>query len=358
MVTFDSPLGCGAAAVRALGPPRTRAVLRASRDHFQVSELLSFEPRGTGAHWLLEVEKTGITTRAAVAALARHFAVRPKDVGYAGLKDKDAVARQWLSVPVVPDRLPQVGQSPAPGITLTAVHRHDRKLRQGAGAGNRFLLRLTGVQGERAELETRLHRCAARGVPNYFGPQRFGLGNENVDRARALLSGARPANDRFVRGILISAARAELFNRLLCVRVEQGSWDRIIDGEAVNLAGSRSWFRCENSDAPDLEQRLSAQDIHPTGPLWGQGEPPTRGAAGALEQAVAASDPVLRDGLEQIGARHDRRPLRCRVTDLAWTWLDAATLQLSFVLGSGSYATAVVRELADGLIALSSMFVS
>ncbi|MEC9340021.1 MAG: tRNA pseudouridine(13) synthase TruD [Pseudomonadota bacterium] len=347
----EEPFGCGASAARALGTPQARATLRATAEDFQVFERLSFAPKGEGNHWLLEVEKSGLTTRDAVAALARHFGVRRKDVGYAGLKDKQAVARQWLSVPLVPGREPSAGQNPARGLRVTAVHRHDRKLRQGGGAGNRFVLRLTRFEGDRADVEERLRRCASQGIPNYFGPQRFGIGDGNVLRARAMFSGERPCNDRFLRGLLISAARAELFNRLLSIRVRDGTWNGIIDGDVINLAGSRSWFRCENCADADLVDRARVLDIHPTGPLWGEGDPPSDAVALALEREAVACDPVLRDGLAGIGAKQDRRALRCPVQGLTWQWSEQDTLELEFSLGSGSYATAVVRELVAGNLA-------
>lgn len=342
-MSSDMPFGCGPAAIRALGEPSARGVLRAVPEDFQVFELLSFVPTEQGAHWLLEVEKRGLTTRDAVAAVAKYFGVRRKDVGYAGLKDKSAVVRQWLSVPVVPDRLVGTDTQLADGLQVIAAHRHDRKLRQGGGAGNRFVVRLTGIDGDAEDIERRLQRCAREGVPNYFGPQRFGF--DNVVQARDFLSGRRHCQDRYLRGLLISSARAELFNRLLARRVGEATWDRAIDGEVLNLAGSRSWFQCDQPADPGILQRLEEHDIHPTGPLWGKGEPPTRGVALTLEREAVAGDAELRDGLVRIGARQDRRSLRCPVTDLTWAWEGPATLCLRFGLGPGSYATALVREL-------------
>jgi tRNA pseudouridine13 synthase len=221
---------------------------------------------------------------------------------------------------------------------------HSRKLPRGALAGNRFVLVLRGIDGGREAIDQRLQAISNHGVPNYFGEQRFGRGGTNVARAQAMFAGARVG--RHPRGLYLSAARAWLFNRVLARRVADASWDGALDGEAFTLAGSRSFFVPGALD-DELARRLAEGDVHPSGPLWGAGELPTRGAARALEEAVAGAEPELARGLAAAGLRQERRALRLLAQELRATWLDATTLRLEFALPAGSFATALLRELVD-----------
>jgi tRNA pseudouridine13 synthase len=228
-------------------------------------------------------------------------------------------------------------------VKVLAATRHSRKLKRGALRGNRFVLVLREVQGERAKAEQVLQQIAARGVPNYYGEQRFGREGGNVEQARAMFGGRRVDRDK--RSFLLSAARSHIFNSVLAARVERGAWDTPLDGEIWSLAGSRSWFGPEPfTDV--LAERLARADIHPSGPLWGQGEPPTRGEAGALECEIATADSDLAAGLAAARMDQERRPLRLLPKDLNWRWLDDTSLELVFELPAGAYATVVVRELA------------
>jgi tRNA pseudouridine13 synthase len=205
------------------------------------------------------------------------------------------------------------------------------------------VLVLREVEGDRAQAEQVLQQIATRGVPNYFGEQRFGREGGNVAQARAMFEGRRV--DRSKRSLLLSAARSQIFNDVLAARVERGCWDTPLEGEIWCLAGSRSWFGPESfSDA--LADRLARGDIHPSGPLWGQGEPPTKADAGAIEREIGATHGDLTAGLADARMDQDRRPLRLLPEHLRWRWLGDDALELSFELPAGAYATVVVRELA------------
>jgi tRNA pseudouridine13 synthase len=183
-------------------------------------------------------------------------------------------------------------------------------------------------------------------VPNYFGEQRFGREGDNVVNALAMFAGRRVRREQ--RTLLLSAARSELFNRVLAERVRTGCWDRPLEGEVWMLDGSRSVFGPEPLDAA-LEQRLAAFDIHPTGPLWGRGDLRTTDAALALEtNALTADDALaLRAGLEAEGLKQERRALRLRPVEMTWRWRDDDVLEVGFVLPAGAYATVVLAELGD-----------
>ena len=328
---------------RAYGTPPLTATLRSTPDDFRVEEILGYDADGEGEHALLWVEKREANTDWVARELARFAGVSPVNVGYAGLKDRHAVARQAFTVQLPGKADPDWSAFPHAEVKVLASTRHKRKLKRGALRGNRFVLVLRDIHGDHARTEDVLRNIAARGVPNYFGEQRFGREGGNVAQARAMFAGRRVDRDK--RSILLSAARSQIFNSVLGARVERDAWDKPLEGEIWSLAGSRSWFGPEPFDDV-LAARLAQGDIHPSGPLWGQGEPPAAETAGELERTVAGQYTDLAEGLAAARMEQERRPLRLLPKDLHWRWLDGETLELSFELPAGAYATVVVRELA------------
>lgn len=327
---------------RAYGTPPLIAELRRTPEDFRVDEVLGYEADGEGEHALLWVEKQGANTDWVAKELARFAGIAPLNVGYAGMKDRHAVTRQAFTVQLAGKPDPDWSAFPHAEVKVLSATRHARKLKRGALRGNRFVLVLRDVRGDRARAEDVLNAIATRGVPNYFGEQRFGREGGNVAQARAMFAGRRVDRDK--RSILLSAARSHIFNGVLAARVDRDVWDKPLDGEIWSLAGSRSWFGPEPFD-DKLAARLAEGDIHPSGALWGQGEPPTSAAAGQLERDVAAQYTDLTDGLSAARMDQERRPLRLLPKDLRWRWLDDETLELAFELPAGAYATVVVREL-------------
>ena len=266
------------------------------------------------------------------------------DVGYAGLKDRHAVTRQRFSVRLPKKVAPDVAALNADGLQVLEHHWHDRKLPRGALAGNRFGIVLRDVQGDHAAIESRLAQIASGGIPNYFGEQRFGRDGDNVESARRMFAGARVRREQ--QGMLLSAARSEIFNAVLAARIADGRWNGALDGEVWMLDGTHSVFGPEPF-SEELLARVQALDIHPTGPLWGRGELRSSGAVGEIELAIAASVADLCAGLEKAGLKQERRAQRVRVADLKWEWLEADALRLEFSLPPGAYATSVLAELGE-----------
>jgi len=326
------------------GGPAGRAQLRAAPEDFLVQEWLGWEADGAGDHVLLKVRKRGANTLWVAKQLARLAKIDPRDVGFAGLKDRDAVAEQSFTVPV----RSAIGESwsgvSGEGFEVVAAARHRRKLKRGALKGNDFTITLREFSGASTTLEERLRAIAGAGVPNYFGPQRFGRDGGNLRTALAWFAdGVAPA-DRWQRGFALSAARAAIFNAVVAQRVGDGSWNRLLPGEIVNLDGSGSVFVADAIDAA-LEQRCERLDVHPTGPMW-SGRESASGAAAALEAAVGARHEVLARGLSNVGLEPERRALRIRVDRLEWT-IDGEVVQLRFRLFRGAFATAVLHELIE-----------
>ncbi|TAM26407.1 MAG: tRNA pseudouridine(13) synthase TruD, partial [Rhodanobacter sp.] len=203
-------------------PPLT-ARLRSTPEDFRVEEILGYDADGSGEHALLWVEKREANTDWVARELAKFAGVPPLNVGYAGLKDRHAVTRQAFTVQLAGKPDPDWSTFPHAEVKVLAATRHSRKLKRGALRGNRFVLVLREVQGDRARAEEVLAEISARGVPNYFGEQRFGREGGNLAQARAMFAGRRM--DRAKRSILLSAARSHIFNAVLAARVERGAWD-------------------------------------------------------------------------------------------------------------------------------------
>jgi len=343
----DAPSRAGDRQPRAHGPAVLSATIRATPEDFVVEEIDGFQATGSGEHLLLTIEKRGMNTAFAAKLIAAWAGIPEMGVGYAGLKDRHAVTRQRFSVHLPRRTAPDTGTLEVEGLRVLGCEWHAKKLPRGALAGNRFTLVLRDVQGERTDIEARLRLVASRGVPNYFGEQRFGRDGDNLGNAMAMFAGRRVGREQ--RGYLLSAARSTLFNRVLAVRAGDGSWERGLDGEAWVLDGSRSVFGPEPwSDA--LATRLAAFDIHPSAPLWGSGELRTTGDALLLEQSALddAESLALRAGLEAAGLKQERRATRLRPLDMAWEWQGADdVLALRFVLPPGAYATTVLAGIGD-----------
>jgi len=331
-------------------PPRAwpetgvTAVMRAAPADFHVEEDLGFAPDGEGEHVLVHVEKRGLDTAEVAGLIARHLGLPRRAVGWAGRKDRHAVTRQWFGVHWSRAEMPDLAALSGPKLDVLDMTRHRRKLRPGALAGNRFRIRLTGVTGERERAERRLAEIGVRGVPNYFGPQRFGRDGANVARARAALAGNVRRIPRERRSLLLSAARSWLFNTVLAARVRNGTWDRLLPGELALLEGSASFFRVEHPDA-ELAARIARHDISPSGPLAGGGGARPDGEALAVEREALAAEAQLLEGLLRAGLKAARRSLRLRPRDLTWHWEAPDVLVLAFGLPAGAFATAVIAEL-------------
>jgi tRNA pseudouridine13 synthase len=318
--------------------------IRTFLEDFVVDEIPATDPDGEGEHVWLHVRKTGHNSEAIAEWLARVAGVPRVNVGYAGRKDRHAVATQWFSVQLPGREAPDWTPAAPEGVEVLGTRRHSRKLKTGHLAGNRFRLRLREVQGDRAAAESLLTAIRLRGLPDYFGEQRFG--HENLERARAWFAGRLRPRGRNQRSLYLSAARAAIFNAALRQRVEEGSWDRLLPGDLANLDGSGSIFPVAQVD-DDLQARCERLDLHPTGPLWGRGGPGTSGAVLELEMAVAEAWSDLARGLEREGLAPARRSLRMRPRHLAWHWDGKDELVLEMELGPGEYATGVAGAVAE-----------
>ena len=331
----------GAADITALphawGVPLGSGRLRCNPQDFFVSEYTGLRLCGHGEHLYLQLRKTGQNTRWVAKRLAEFAGIPYKSVSYAGLKDRHAVTEQWFSLHLPGARDPDWKAFKLDGVCIMQACRHDKKLRQGQLSYNRFRIVVRecnlkpGVQ-----LETRMQQLSANGVPNYFGPQRFGRNSANLDLI--LRSSELRRLKRETRAFAISSLRAGLFNGYLAKRVAAGNWLEELPGEAI--VSDRPRGAAENDISVFGAERL------PAGVLYGRGVGGAAAQVRDLEEKYFDAFPAVCGALEQVGARFSRRVLTARVGDLQWRYDDDA-LHVEFVLGPGAFATAVLREVVD-----------
>lgn len=327
------------------GQPTASGVLKANAEDFVVIEDLGYAPDGDGEQLLVRIRKTGCNTRFVAEALAKFAGIHPRDVSFAGMKDRHAVTEQWFCLRIPGKVTPDLSTFELSGVQVLESARHRRKLRTGALQGNAFTLVLRQIS-DRAAVEQRLQQIAAGGVPNYFGSQRFGHEGNNLTMAQRWAADEIKVRERNKRSFILSAARSAMFNQVVSDRLaQQGSLGKVLAGDALQLTGRGSWFVAEAAELESLQQRVDNNELRVTAPLPGSGEWGTREDALAFEQNSLASEAALIALMERERVDAARRAMLVIPRDLRWEWQDDVTLEMNFWLPAGSFATSVVREL-------------
>ncbi len=352
-------------------PPIKQAAYKATPEDFVVNEILELDFTGEGEHLWLHIQKSGINTAYLAKLLSEWADIPLRDVGYSGLKDRQALTTQWFSLRIPKKQLPASQFTPIDikeheSITILAQHWHNKKLNRGTHRANQFIITLRDLEfgsTDQAQIDAHLHQISVMGVPNYFGPQRFGFGGNNIREAlnifaRPLANKPSAKNQNKRKGVPreqnsmeLSAARSLIFNEILAARVRDGSWNTGLAGEVFNLDGSGSIFAAEQLDDA-LRARLASGDIHPTAVMWGTSNDKVTSAAADIENDIVQHSALLLQlatGLEQREIKAQRRALRLPIEALIWRWMDEQTLVLDFTLTTGSFATSVLASLVQNL---------
>lgn len=351
------------------GEPIIAADFKSSPEDFIVREQLGIPFDGQGEHAYLHVRKCGLNTHDILTKLESVFNVKSVDVGVSGLKDKNAITDQWFSVrtnrtvdelglPTVASLGGDARSAVAEGeFVVLNYHRHSRKLRRGAHRANEFVITLKNVvaldskldsHSLPAAIETRLLKLQQNGFANYFGPQRFGIGGQNLAKAERYFANPRKKISRRQRGLLLSAARSHLFNNVCEARVRSGTWNTPLLGEPMQLHSTNSYFLNEvdpnSATIVDVRERCAKLDIHPSGPLWGEGDPLALSDCKGFEDNILDSDTSIKTGLANAGLKQQRRALRACAGQLEWRWPETNMLTIQLELLKGVYATSFLSE--------------
>ena len=325
--------------------------LRQAHDHFLVEELPLYNPEGKGQHLYVNLTKEGLTTIDVQHELAALFGLEVSDIGFAGLKDKHARTTQTFSLNVgevdetfasqavrrIEDDIP---------VTVNWARLHRNKLRLGHLLGNRFTITITRLEPPLDEVLMRAMAIATRlrerGVPNFFGPQRFGFNGENIRRGLEIVQDRYHGSDRWLRRFLISSYQSYLCNRYLTRRLELGAFNYLLKGDVAKKHSTGGLFQVE--DCEREQTRYQSHEISFTAPIYGSKMWAAQGPSGELEANVLSEAEVSLEQFDAANVIGSRRLGRLLPSDLDVT-LKSDSLVVSFSLPKGAFATTVLREI-------------
>ena len=315
---------------------------------FEVEEIPAYLPSGAGEHLFLWIEKTGITTEQLTRQLVQTLRVANRDIGVAALKDRQSVARQFVSVPAkFADR---VALLESPQVRVLSATLHQNKLRTGHLKGNRFSILLRNVPENALELALPIAaRLQESGVPNYFGDQRFGHDGDTARLGFELLKGEavpediHPSKRRFLLRLALSAAQSVLFNQALSARLTAGQLHLVVQGDVLQVVASGGVFVSEDVTAD--QPRFAAREVVPTGPMFGPKMKLAAGSVGEQEAQLLVGSGLTMEHFKQYQelTSGTRRPYLIFPADII-VQSEPDGLRFQFSLPSGSYATVLLRE--------------
>ena len=320
-------------------------ILRKKPKDFKVTEINDIHLSGTGEHLWLYKEKTGSNTDWVAKQLSNICQVPQRNVAYAGLKDRQAVTQQWFSVqlPKISDR--KKIQSALPdNVSILKSDFHSRKIKRGQLQANRFEIVIREIEGDLAGISNNIEQILQNGVPNYFGNQRFGSEMGNIQKCQDWFAGNTKVKSKNLKSLLISTARSHIFNEILASRINNGSWNKPMLGDIVQLDGSHSWFHCKDASTKEIEKRIKQFDVHITAAMYGENQVQSTEDCAFLENKIAKKHTIYHIGFEHFRLKQDRRSMRIIPRNFKFDFR-AKDLFLQFELSSGSYATGVIREI-------------
>jgi tRNA pseudouridine13 synthase len=330
-----------------LNPVNSNGAIRSIPEDFKVTEINSIELSGEGEHLWLYVQKTGCNTDWVANQLANICQVPQRQVGYAGLKDRHAVTQQWFSVQLskVLD-CQKINDSLPDEVTVIKSKLHSRKIKTGQLEANQFEIIVREIVGDKKEIEYNIQSIIKNGVPNYFGPQRFGHDMGNIQKAQDWFSGTYKVKSRNLKSLLLSTARSHIFNCIVAQRIADNTWKKPIKGDIFQLNKSHSWFPEKDASPAEISKRLMEFDIHITAAMAGEDSLQSIGDCATLENFIISQFPIYQIGFEKFRLKQDRRSMRICPIDLDFEWEDGH-LKLKFNLLPGSYATGILREIIN-----------
>jgi tRNA pseudouridine13 synthase len=316
--------------------------IRDRLEDFEVEEIPAYPACGSGDFLFLWVEKKGLGAEYFLQQVARRLGIRTGDVGVAGLKDRWAITRQMVSVPSQCQA--QLAALEVDGIRVLSVDRHTNKLHSGHLKGNRFRIAIRDPEPDAVKhLDALMERLRLLGVPNYYGPQRFGRDGETAQTGLALLHRKRLHLKPFLRKLALSAVQSLLFNDYLARRLRDGLLHRVLPGDVLSKRATGGLFVAE--DAEREQARFNAGETVPAGPIFGRKMMPALAEAADREAAILADANIGPEAFHGFGKllQGTRRHNLVFPEQLTWEQGEGV-VRLDFFLPAGAYATVLLRE--------------
>lgn len=326
-------------------------ILKQKPEDFLVEEIPSYLPSGEGEHLYLWVEKRDVSALELMRRMARILGVNRNQIGMAGMKDRQAITRQWISVPASKnidfddDHRGDLDEN----IKILAQKRHTNKIKTGHLKGNKFTILVREPTGSFETISKSVAILNATGIPNFYGLQRFGIDNQTLEMGRKFVLREEFIREKRLRRFVMSAVQSAVFNAVLRERMKRLALGRALVGDIFAQLEDEGSKRCTTENLEESTRRVQQKMCIPTGPMPGVKMTRAGGEVGemedgALEEFGLSWDDFL--GLEKI-ARGTRRPLICRpLTPIVVNNVDEG-FQFVFSLPSGSYATVALRQLID-----------
>ena len=323
------------------GLPGIGGSIKKAPEHFVVEEVLPYLASGEGEHVYITFRRSGWNTADAARSIQKYLGLKQSDVGWGGRKDKTAVVVQTLSFRCgVKARLGDIEKAldDLP-FEILAMNRHRNKIKTGHVAANRFTIIVSQPDADALTRSLAIaERLKQTGVPNFYGPQRFGHNMQNIPRGFALMArGKKARKDAF----MVSVVQSALFNIWLRKRMDAGDFRRLLSGDIVKKTDTGGMFTVEDLVAESA--RFAKGAIVYTGPIFGFKMKPATQTAGQQEAALLDDFGFTADNFRPLRAPGSRREAILHLTDLTIVEVEEG-LQFSFTLPSGAYATTVLRE--------------
>ena len=324
--------------------------LRSTPEHFLVEEIPLYEPNGKGSHLYINITKEGLTTKEIQQKLSVLFNCPNNDIGYAGLKDKHARTTQTFSVLLgnadndsINVKVNQIKSNLPVTVNWTKLHRN--KLKPGHLLGNHFTIKITNTNLNSAKsleyAQDIAEHLKRNGLPNFFGPQRFGFEGENIRKGKEIILGKKSGIDRWLKRFLISSYQGYLCNLYLAHRLDTNNFNRIIIGDVGKKYSTGGMFQVKDLEKEQL--RYENHEITFTSPIYGSKMWEATGPAGKLEKEILNDAGITLQQLDSLKIKGTRRIGRLLVNDLKVS-LENQDLLIEFSLPKGAFATIVLRE--------------
>lgn len=322
--------------------------IREKPEYFRVIEVPVYEPSGEGSHLFINFTKLGKSTPEAIRLIAEKLNIDQRTIGVAGLKDKHALTTQTISIELIKDKSPErikeicelIGST---DLKINWTKLHVNKIKPGHLLGNKFVLLITDLDNIEESYQRSMKIAQSlekKGVPNFYGEQRFGINGENKENAEKLLSGELKVRDRWLKKFLLSSYQSYLFNYYLAKRINLGFFDKLMVGDICKKHDTGGLFAME--DLKTEQARFDRQEISFTGPMYGKNLWYTSGESGDFERSILNELNLEEEKINRLGEGL-RRPGRIILNDIKLEKLKKG-IQLSFTLPKGSFATIILRE--------------